>query len=106
MDRIGVQHLRHGQPVLVELRRQFDEIARHAGAGNGRIGHVREHAVQRVAEFVEQRARVVEGQEGRLALRRLGEIHRVEDDRRLAESFDCDCSPLIQAPERFDGRAK
>ena len=28
------QHLRLLQPVLVKLRRQFDEIGGHAGAGN------------------------------------------------------------------------
>ena len=67
--------------MLVELRRQLDEIARHRGAGEQRIGHVRQQAVQRVAEFVEQRARVVERQQRRLARRRLGEIADVEDDR-------------------------
>ena len=67
--------------MLVELRGQFDEIARHRGAGEQRIGHVRQQAMQRVAEFVEQRARVVERQQRRLARRRLGEIADIEDDR-------------------------
>ena len=65
--RIFLQNLRHLQPVLVELRGQLDEIARHRGAGEQRIGDVRQQAVQRVAEFVEQRAGVVEGQQRRLA---------------------------------------
>ena len=58
--RVFLQNLRHLQPMLIELRRQLDEIARHRSAGEQRIGHVRQQAVQRVAEFVEQRARVVE----------------------------------------------
>ena len=46
-----------------------------------RVGHVREEAVQRVAELVEQRARVVEAEQRRLALGGLGEVHHVDDDR-------------------------
>ena len=57
------QHLRLLLPVLVELRGQFDEIGEHAGAGQRRIGHVGQHPVQGVAEFVEQRARVVRRQQ-------------------------------------------
>ena len=79
--RVFLQDLRHLQPVLVELRRQLDEIARHRGAGEQRIGDVRQQAVQRVAELVEQRAGVVERQQRRLARGRLGEIADVEDDR-------------------------
>jgi hypothetical protein len=37
--------------------------------------------VQRVAELVEQRSRVVEAEQCRLALRRLVEIHDIDDDR-------------------------
>ena len=47
-------------------------------------GDVGQHAVQRVAEFVEQRARLVERQQRRLALGRLGEVHHVVDDRARA----------------------
>ena len=78
---VFLQDLRHLQPVLVELRRQFDEIARHRRAGKQRIGHVRQQPVQGVTEFVEQRAGVVERQQRRLTRRRLGEIADVEDDR-------------------------
>ena len=62
------QHFRLLEPVLVELRRQLDEIGGDAGAGDHRIGDVGEQAVQRVAEFVEQRAGVVEAQQRRLAV--------------------------------------
>ena len=57
------QHLRLLEPVLVELRRQFDPVGQHAGAGHGRIGDVGEQAVQPVAHLVEQRAGVLERQQ-------------------------------------------
>ena len=56
------------QPMLVELRGKFDEVARDVGPRQQRIGHVGEHAVQRMAEFVEQRARLVEAQQARFAV--------------------------------------
>ena len=69
-----LQHLGPLQPVLVELRGQLDEIGEHAGARQRRIGHVGQQAVQAVAELVEQRARVVERQQRRLAAGALGEV--------------------------------
>ena len=63
MGCVTAQNVGLRQPVLVELRGQLDEIRRDAGAREQRIGHVREKAVQGVAEFVEQRARIVEAQE-------------------------------------------
>ena len=81
MARVPLQDLRHLQPVLVELRGQFDEVARHRGAGEQRIRHVGQHPVQSVAELVEQRARVIEGEQRRLPRRRFGEIADVENDR-------------------------
>src|SRR5450759_1473643 len=50
---VVLQDLRHFQPVLVELRGQLDEIAADRGAGERRMGHVRQQAVQRMAELVE-----------------------------------------------------
>ena len=35
-----LQHLRLFQPMFIELRRQFDEIARHIGAGQAREAHL------------------------------------------------------------------
>ena len=54
LDMAGVRRkdLGHREPVLVELAWQFHEIARHRGAGNAFIGHVRQHLMQRVAEFM------------------------------------------------------
>jgi hypothetical protein len=54
------EHLRPLQPVLVKLRRQFDEIARHIGSPQQREGDIGEQPVQRVTEFVEERLRIVE----------------------------------------------
>ena len=73
------QHLRLLLPVLVKLRRQLDEIGEYAGARQRRIGHVRQHPVQAVAEFVKQRPRVVRRQQRRLAVGALGEIADIED---------------------------
>ena len=101
------QHLRLLLPVLVELRGQFDEIGEHAGAGQRGIGHVRQHAVQAVAEFVEQGAGVVRRQQRGLAVGALGEVADIDDQRRDAPSSFCwSRSEVIQAPERFEGRAK
>ncbi len=81
MQRMLFQHRRHRQPMLVELRRQFDEIAADRSAGDRRPGDVGQHAMQRMAEFVEQGLCLVDRQQGRLARRRFGEIHDVVDDR-------------------------
>ena len=77
----AAQDVRLLEPVLVKLRRQFDEIGGDVGAGNGRIGDRREQPVQRVAELVEQSARVIEAEQRRLARRRLGEIADIDDQR-------------------------
>ena len=101
------QHLRLLQPVLVELRRQFDEIGGDAGAGNHRIGDVRQQAVQPVAEFVEQRAGVVEAEQRRLAVGALGEVQTLTTSGRMSPaSFSWSRSDVIQAPLRLEGRAK
>jgi hypothetical protein len=73
------QHLRLLEPVLVELGRQLDEIGGDPGAGDHRMGHVRQQAMQPVAEFVEQGAGIVERQQCRLAGAGLGEVHDVDD---------------------------
>ena len=82
VQREAAQHLRLLQPVLVKLRRQFDEIGGDIGAGNFRIGDARQQAVQRVAEFVEQRARILEAEQRRLAVGGLGKIADIDDERR------------------------
>ena len=77
----AAQDFRPLEPMLVELRGKLDEIARDIGARDQRISHVRQHPVQRVAEFVKQRARVVEAQQAVFLRRRLGEVQHVDDDR-------------------------
>ena len=64
--------------------------------------------MQAVAELVEQRARVVDAEQRRLARRALGEVHDVDDDgpHLLPSSLCWSRQPDIQAPERFEGRAK
>ena len=96
------------QPMLVELRRQFDEIGGDVGAGDRRIGDGGQKAMQSVAEFVEQRARVVEAQQRRLAVGRLGEIADIDDERhgRRRRAFAGRAASVIQAPLRFEARAK
>ena len=77
-----LQHLGPLLPVLVELRRQLDEIGEHGGARQRRIGHVGEHAVQAVAELVEQGAGIVGRQQRGLGSGALGEIADIDDERR------------------------
>lgn len=57
--------------MLENLRRKLDEIASNGRPGLRRIAHPRQQAVQTVAEFVKQRAGVVEGQQRRLAARKI-----------------------------------
>ncbi len=84
VDGIFLEDLRYRQPVLVELRGKFHEIARDAGARHRGIGDVRQHAVQCVPELVEQRSCIIERQQCRLACSRLGEVADVVDDRQFA----------------------
>ena len=70
------------------------------GAGDFRIGDGREQAVQRMAEFVEQGARVVEAEQRRLAVGGLGEIADIDDVRR-----DVAGELLLIAQRRHPGAA-
>ena len=71
--------------MLVELRGEFDPVARGVGARERRILPLREQAVQRMAEFVEHGRHVVEADQRGLAGRGLGEVRDVVDDRLGAE---------------------
>ena len=75
------QDRRPGRPHLVDLRRVFDEVARHRGAGELRVLHVREQAVQGMAELMEHGGDFVEAHQGRLAVGRLGDVLVVGDHR-------------------------
>jgi hypothetical protein len=60
VDGEAAEDLGPRQPMLVELRRQLDEIGGDVGAGDERVGDVGQEPVQGVAEFMEQGARIVE----------------------------------------------
>ncbi len=63
--------------------------------------------MQRVAEFVEQRARVVEAEQRRLAVGALAKLQTLTISGRTSPaSFSWSRSDVIQAPLRLDGRAK
>ena len=72
------------RPHLVELRRKLDPVARRA-AREKRILRLVEEAVQRVAELVEERGHLVEGEQSRLALGGPGDVEVIRGDRLLAE---------------------
>ena len=74
------QDRRLTEPVLVDLRRQLHEIGRHGGAGDAREGHIRQQAVQRVPELVEQRLCIVVRQQRRLARSGLVEVADIDHD--------------------------
>mmetsp|Transcript_53120 Transcript_53120/g.124204 ORF Transcript_53120/g.124204 Transcript_53120/m.124204 type:complete len:781 (-) Transcript_53120:457-2799(-) len=78
------QHGRPARPDLVHLGRVLDEVGRRLGAREARVAHLREHAVQRMAELVEQGADFVPGQQRRLAGRRLGDVEMVGHHRASA----------------------
>ncbi len=84
MQSEAAQNLFLLQPMFIKLRGKFDEVARDIGAGQQRIGHVRQEPMQRMAEFMKERARIVEAQETGFALGRLHEIQSVDDDRKNA----------------------
>ena len=71
------------EEVLVELRRQLYEIARHIGAGEISILAAGEHTVERVTKLVEESATLVVGKESGLGIRRTGEVHHVRDMRTM-----------------------
>jgi hypothetical protein len=79
------ENLRVAQPHLVDLRRVLDEVAGHRGAGEHRILHVGEQAVQRVPELVEQGAHVVDREQRRLPVGGARQVERVEHHRLRAQ---------------------
>jgi hypothetical protein len=53
VDREGLLDLRRVEPLLVELGRQLDEVGRHPGAGDQRVGDIGQQGMEGVAELVE-----------------------------------------------------
>ena len=94
--------------MLVKLRRKFDEIAGDIGPGEQWICHIRQHAVQGVAELMKECAGIVEAQEAGFslspALEKFSTLTTIGST--SPSSFRCSRKELIQAPLRFDGRAK
>ena len=81
MPRMGLQCLRQAQPMFHDLGWEFDKIAKHCGAGLGRIVRAAHEPMQRMAEFMKQRARLIKGkQRGRGAR----QVVIVDDDGRGA----------------------
>ncbi len=89
--------------MLVELRGQLDEVGEHGGARQRGIGHVRQHAVQAVAELVEQvRASSGDSSEGWPSAP-LEKLQTLMTRGAISPSSRCwSRSEVIQAPERFE----
>ena len=81
MDGEFRKDLRRLEPMFEQLAGQLDEIPGDGGARHSFIGDIGQHRVQRVAEFVEKRPRVVERKQARAVLGGLGEIAYVHGDR-------------------------
>jgi len=77
-----LQHLRPLLPVLIELRGQFDEIGENRSARQRRIGDVGQHAVQAMAELVEQGAGIVRREQRGRTICAFGEIADIDDQGR------------------------
>ncbi len=105
MERKAAQHFRLLHPVLVNLRGKLDEVPGDIGARNPGIGHIAQHAVQGVAEFMKERARIVEAQEARLALAAFGEVHHIDHDRQLRAIEFLLPAELNSSRRRFASRA-
>ena len=91
VHRVARQHAGLERPVLVELRRQLDEVARDVRARQAGVRRVGEDAVQRVAELVEQRLAPRRSvRQRRLAGGGLHDVGDVADDRLRAQQLRLD----------------
>src|SRR5580658_10294411 len=79
VTREAPQHVGLFEPMLVKLRWQFEKIYGDTEASYLRISDGREQAVQGMAKFVEQLARIREAQQRRLAVEGLGKIANIDD---------------------------
>src|SRR5262245_55848635 len=75
------EHFSLFQPMFVQLGWKFDKIAGDICPGYQRIGHVAQHAMQRMAKFMKERARIVETQEAGQISVAPGKIQNIDDDR-------------------------
>ncbi len=96
-----IQHLGRLHPVLEKLRGKLDVVARDVGSRERGVVDVRREAVERVSEFVEQRARVVPADEHRFAGLALHEVRVVRDDRRDVAAEPALVPVLVHPRARF-----
>ena len=75
MERKGLQKLLLHRIVLHKLRGQLNEIPEHIGAREALKAGVGKHAVQRMAELMQEGLNLAQGQQGGLVFCRLGEVH-------------------------------
>ncbi len=78
---IAGEHFFLEGPVLVDLRRQLDEVAGHGGAADRTVVALGEQAMEGMAEFVEHGLHVVKAQQRGRVGRRFVEVAHVDDDR-------------------------
>ena len=81
--------------MLKQLAWQFDKIACHRCAADTLVGYIRQHLMQRMAELVKQRARIVIRQQRRLALFGLGKVAHIDHMRP-----DITAHPVLRAHRR------
>jgi hypothetical protein len=101
------QHLRLLQPMFVKLGRKFDDRGRRWCPRSKDSLHRTTCRAAHGREFMKLGAHIVETLETGLTLAGLGEIQDIDDvDRTSPSSFCCSRKELIQAPLRFERRAK
>ena len=85
--------------VLHELRGQFDEVPPHIRATQTLEAGIGKHAVQRVAELMQESLHLAQCQQGRLLCRRLREIHHHTDMRAVIHPLTIDpLSTILRHP--------
>ncbi len=72
-------------PHLVDLGGELDEVPRDRGAGEARVGHVREQAVQGVAELVERSVDLGRAEQRGLPVGRTGHVEADRDHGPVAQ---------------------
>ena len=77
------QHRRISGQSLIDLRREFHEIGAGVGASEEGIGLAAEHAVQRMAELMEEGGHIIEAQQAGLPWRWLHVVAVLRDHRLL-----------------------
>src|ERR1700677_2951858 len=82
-----LEYCRISSPMLIELGRELNEVARHRGAGETRIPGICKHAMERMAKLVKHGGDITKVEQRRLARGRFWEISNVVDDRKSTQQF-------------------